>query len=281
MNFTMYFDNYMYLEMPISRNENNELQVGISVEKTFDLSDIKRNIKDRQVDGSWIYGKVYIDANDNGKYDEGETVVPDVALIVNGRRTISDENGEYRMSELQPLETYKVEVDRKSIDPMLNQVIDKKRIQTRASIGTRYDVGVQAVSMVTGNIIPHDNMTSDELIRILSMTTIILEKNGQSYMEIDPEFDGMYFFENVLPGEYEIKFNYLGSENIQFSEENLMLLVELNKEDEGEYFEGYDIFVEKLDKKDDIESKVEVVNTEEIDEYEDTGFDLDDILNNF
>ncbi|MGL5663305.1 MAG: hypothetical protein ACRCW8_05915, partial [Cetobacterium sp.] len=276
IDFTMYLDKNIYVELPVSRKENGELNTGVTIEKTFDISNLKRDVGDRQVDNSWIYGKVYIDSNDNGKYDVEETVLPDVTVVVDGKKVVSDLNGEYIVPGLLPLENYKVEVDRKSIDPMLTQVIDKKKVQTRASIGTRYNIGVQAVSMVTGNIIPGEGISSQELIRILSMTNIALEKNGELYKEIDPEFDGMFFFENVLPGKYKMKFNYLGSDDIKFIKDYLDVDIKLIHEDEGEYFEGYDVIVNKS-----ISEENESVTNEDQNDESDTGYDLDDILNNF
>ncbi|MGL5797976.1 MAG: hypothetical protein ACRCYT_07200, partial [Cetobacterium sp.] len=273
LDFTVYLDEYIYAEIPFTKNENGNFKVGINAEKVVDLSDLKREVKDRQVDNSWIYGKVYIDSNDNSKYDIGETTLPEVVLIVDGKKVVSDKNGDYFISGLLPLENYKIRVDRKSIDPMLIQVVDKKEVQTRASIGTEYNVGVQAISMLTGNINPGEDISSEELIRILSMTTIVLEKEGEVYLEVDSEFDGMYFFENVLPGEYKIKFNYLGNDNIVFSEESLLVNIKLSKEDEGEYFEGYNIVVKK-------QNITNINNLNNLKE-ENGDYDLEDILKNF
>lgn len=273
LDFTVYLDNYMYIELPVSKREDGETTVGISAEKVFDLGVLKRDVGDRQVDNSWIYGKVYIDSNDNGVFDSGETVLSDVDLIIDGKRVTSDKNGAYFANGLLPLQSYKIEVDRKSIDPMLTQVLDKREVRTKASIGTKYDVGVQAVSMVTGNIIPAEGISSQELIRILSMTNIALEKDGELYQEIDPEFDGMFFFESVLPGNYKMKFIYLGSDNVTFSDKSLAVDIKLRKEDEGEYFEGFDVVV-------DIEKSEEKVEVDFGSEDEDR-YDLEDILNNF
>lgn len=275
LDFTIYFDDYIYLELPMSRREAGDYTVGINAEKVFDLGDVKRDVRDRQVDNSWIYGKIYIDSNDNGIFDEGETLLPDVALLIDGKRVTSDRNGNYFANGLLPLQSYKIEVDRKSIDPMLTQVIDKREVKTKASIGTKYDVGVQAVSMVTGNIIPAEGISSQELIRILSMTNIALEKDGELYQEIDPEFDGLFFFESVLPGSYKMKFIYLGSDNVTFSEESLDVNIKLQEEDEGEYFEGFDVVVDRGEVVEEPEGDSDMENDE------DDGYDLEDILNNF
>lgn len=276
IDFTMYLDKGTYVELPISKRENNGLSTGIIVEKTFDISNLKREINDREVDNSWIYGKVYIDSNDNGQYDTKETVLSDVAIVVDGKKVISNSDGEYIISGLLSLEEYKVEVDRKSIDPMLMQVLDKKKVYTRASIGTRYDIGVQAVSMVSGNIILGKNISSQEFIRILSMTNVVLERDGELYKEIDPEFDGMFFFENVLPGKYKMKFNYLGSDSIEFTEESLDIDIKLIQEDEGEYFEGYEAVVNRY-ADEESESKL----SEKQEDEEKSEYNLGDVLNNF
>ena len=273
LDFTVYLDDLIYLELPMSRKGDGEYTAGLNIEKVFDMGDLKRDVQDRQVDNSWIFGKVYIDSNDNEIFDLEETVLPDVVLIVDGKKVTSDKNGNYFVNGLLPLESYKIQVDRKSIDPMLTQVIDKREVQTKASIGTKYDVGVQAVSMVTGNILPADGISSQELIRILSMTNIALEKDGELYQEIDPEFDGMFFFENVLPGEYKMKFIYLGSDNVTFSEDGLDVHIELQEEDEGEYFEGFDVVVNR-----EVTTEQSEVESEDEDEE---GYNLEDILNNF
>ena len=270
MDFTVYFDNYLYLELPVRRDEKNKVQIGLTAEKAIDLSDLKRNVKDRQVDNSWIYGKAYIDSNNNGKYDEHEKTLSNIEVVADGQRSISNENGEYVISGVLPLNKYKVEVNRKTIDPMLIQSRSGDLVETKSSIGTRYDIPVQAVSMVTGNILAGEEISSKEMVRILSMTTVILEKNGEVYKEIDPEFDGMFFFEDVIPGNYQMKFIYLGNEFVGFSKDVLDVDVKLEKDDEGEYFEGFDVVVNKSEDK---KEKLESIDNE--------AYDMDDILNNF
>lgn len=270
LDFSLYLDSFAYLELPINRSEDNKYVMGINAEKVIDLSNVKRMVKDREVDNSWIYGKIYIDKNSNKKYDLGEKTLSDVSVIVDGKRFTSNKEGVYISDGLLPQEEYKVEIDRKTIDPMLKQTENNVKVSTKASIGTEYNIPVQAISMVTGNIIKGEDISSDEFIRIVSMTTIELEKNGEFYKEIDPEFDGLYFFDDVLPGVYTIKFNYLGNEAIKFSSDNTKVNVKLENEDEGEYFEGFDVVVNKAQG---------VVTPKE--EAENDEFDVDSILNNF
>lgn len=274
VDFNLYFDGLFYLELPINRSEENDYTIGINAEKVIDLSNLKRVVKDREVDNSWIFGKVFIDTNSNKIYDKGEKTIPDIKIIVDGKKFKTNNKGEYISDGLLPQEKYKVEIDRKSIDPMLKQIENNVRVETKASVGTEYNIPVQAISMVTGNILRGENISSDEFIRIVSMTTIVLEKNGEFYKEIDPEFDGLYFFDDVLPGEYDLKFNYLGSDPIVFTGEKTKVSVKLENDDEGEYFEGFDVTVNKT-----TEDKIKKSKKEQDTDVDD--FDVDSILNNF
>ena len=274
LDFNLYFDGLFYLELPVNRSEENDYTVGINAEKVIDLSNLKRVVKDREVDNSWIFGKVFIDTNSNKIYDKGEKTISDIKIIVDGKKFQTNSKGEYISDGLLPQEKYKVEIDRKSIDPMLKQIENNVRVETKASVGTEYNIPVQAISMVTGNILKGEGISSDEFIRIVSMTTIVLEKNGEFYKEIDPEFDGLYFFDDVLPGEYDLKFNYLGSDPIIFTGEKTKVIVKLENDDEGEYFEGFDVTVNKT-----AEDKIKKVKKEQDSDVDD--FDVDSILNNF
>lgn len=103
------------------------------------------------------------------------------------------------------------------------------------------------------------------------MTTIVLEKDGQVQYEVDPEFDGMFFFEDIPPGQYKMKFIYLGQENFDFTAPELDVDVTLTDTETGEYFEGYDT---QLMRKVDEEATQETTTDMNEDE-------IDDILNNY
>lgn len=266
--FTYYFDNYIYIEAPIT-SDKNEVKVGLSIEKAVDLSDIKRNIKDREVENSWVYGKVFTDSNNNGIYDNDEKGIEGVKIDIDGKKAETDSEGNYLIEGLLSQEDYKVIVDRKSIDPMLIQVDTKSRIRPKASVGMRYNIPMQTVSMLAGYIYPDGDISDSDFIRIMSMMNVTLEKDGEKIKETEPEFDGMYYFEDVLPGKYEIHFSYLGDEKIKLSENKLEAEIILKNADEGEYFEGYDIKIQKLNKK---------VSDEEKETDEDS---LEDILTNY
>ena len=267
--FNLELDDLIYARTPVMTTISNgerKTQTGLEVSKIIDLSNPKRKIKRNiSLNSSWIHGKVFLDKNGNGKYDVGEIPLENVRVMVNNRYFYSDKNGEYVAEGFYNNEDVILTVDRKTIDPMMKNTKESLKIKTRRSSGARIDIPVETVSMIIGNILYTDEFSEKEFIRNISMVSIVLEKNGEIVKTIDPEFDGMYFFEDVTPGEYTIKFEYIGEENIGFSEESIPIKILLNNPDEGEYFEGYDTKLIKLNK--NIEEDVEIDDFDSSDDF--------------
>ena len=247
-NFSIELDDIIYMRIPtrtsIDEDKNRTTTTGVEISKIIDLSNptrkIKRNIS---LNSSWIYGKVFLDRNGNGVYDEGERVLPDVAVTVNNRRFYSDKDGDYVAEGFYSNEEVILDVDRRTLDPMMKNSNGGLKIKTRKSSGAKIDVPVETVSMIMGNIWNTEEFTEREFIRHISLTTILLEKDGKLVKEVDPEFDGMFFIEDVTPGNYTLRFEYLGDANIGFSNKTIPVNVVLQNPEEGEYFEGNDTVI--------------------------------------
>ncbi|WP_300390711.1 hypothetical protein [Fusobacterium sp.] len=249
--FNIELDDFIYVRSPlntiINEDGKEKTQVGVEISKIIDLSNPKRKIKkDVSLNSSWIHGKVFLDRNGNGIFDEGELPLENVKVMVNNRYFYSDKNGNYVAEGFYNNEEVALTVDRKSIDPMMKNTKELLKIKTRRSSGAKIDIPVEVISMIMGNIVYTDEFTEKEFIRSISMVTVILEKNGEIVKVIDPEFDGMYFFEDVTPGEYVIRFEYIGDRNLGFSRESIPIKILLKNPEEGEYFEGYDTKLIKL-----------------------------------
>lgn len=256
LEFRVYFEEHINLETPIKITEDR-VTVGVNVDKAFDLSDIRRDVKGEDIDKSWVYGKIFLDANSNEVYDDGEKLLENIGVLIDGETTFSGKHGKYFAEGIFPDVVHEVSINRRTMDPMLKDSKGKLKVLTRASTGLRIDIPVAPVSMVTGNIWLGDGITEKQFIRIISMTSIALEKDGKVYKEIDPEFDGLYFFEDVVPGDYTIRFKYLGDENISFSEKEMKVSVILEQEEEGGYFEGYDTIVSEIVEETEAEERIE------------------------
>lgn len=243
--FNIELDDFIYTRVSadnnISEKGENDSRVGVYLNKTIDLSDPKRQIsKNISLTNSWIYGKVFLDKNNNGVFDKGEKPLSNVGIMADNIIFYSNQDGDYIAEGLYSTEAINLKVDRKTIDPMTKFLKDEIRVKTRKSAGMRVDIPINIVSMLAGNIWNTQDFIEKEFIQHLTMTTILLEKDGKVVSEIEPEFDGMFFFEDIPTGDYKIKFKYLGEEKIDFSIPELDVSVKLADTENGEYFEGFD-----------------------------------------
>ena len=211
---------------------------------------------------SWVYGKVFLDKNNNGIYDKGEKALNNVGIMADNMLFYSNENGDYIAEGLYSSEAIEFKVDRKTIDPMTKYLKETLRVKTRKSAGMRIDIPINIVSMVAGNIWNTEDFSEKEFIQYLTMTTIILEKDGKVIAEVDPEFDGMFFFEDIPSGKYKMKFKYLGEEEISFVTPELDVKIELSDTEEGEYFEGFDTALIKVKDSEEVENREETMKWE-------------------
>ena len=151
---------------------------------------------------------------------------------------VEDKNGTYIADGIASNKIVTISLNRKIVDPGYKNSDGKIKIKVRDSSSLKLDIPVQAISFLAGNIVLTKDFTEKQFVQNLSLITILLEQDGEVITETEPEFDGMYFFEDILPGKYTIKFNYLGYENVDFS--NKSIDVEIKNSDDGEYFDGLD-----------------------------------------
>lgn len=246
VSFSVKFDDFVYMransEVRKSDNKKSDKTVGMEISKFIDLEKPKENYDNRSsVTNSSIYGKVFLDKNSNKIFDAGDIPLEDVCIIINGTKYYSDDKGNYVANGISAPTVVTAEVDRKTIDPMLKSIFSKVRIKTFPSTKMKLDIPLDIISIISGNIYNKLDIPENKFSRKLSLVTIELVKDGKIIDETKPEFDGMYFFEDVLPGKYKIRFIYLGLENIQFSSEELEIDIDTSGTDTGEYFEGYDV----------------------------------------
>lgn len=267
LTFNIELDDLIYTKVSsdsrIDEQGKHSNRTGVYINKTIDLSDPKRQIsKNISLSNSWVYGKVFLDKNNNGIYDKGEKALNNVGIMADNMLFYSNENGDYIAEGLYSSEAIEFKVDRKTIDPMTKYLKETLRVKTRKSAGMRIDIPINIVSMVAGNIWNTEDFSEKEFIQYLTMTTIILEKDGKVIAEVDPEFDGMFFFEDIPSGKYKMKFKYLGEEEISFVTPELDVKIELSDTEEGEYFEGFDTALIKVKDSEEVENREETMKWE-------------------
>ncbi|MBM6823157.1 hypothetical protein H5986_10880, partial [Fusobacterium mortiferum] len=223
-------------------NGKSTSTTGLTVTKAINLATpLAKMDNDVSVNNYTIQGKVFLDRNGNGVYDKKIDVpLEGVGVLINNQEFLTDKYGNYLGDNSIIDEIITLDVNRKTIDPMYKNSKGAIRIKARNSNSLKVDIPIEVVSMLTGNIWNTEDFTEREFTQNIVMSSIQLEKDGKVYKEIDPEFDGLFFFDDIPPGKYNMKFIYLGQENVKFSPENIEVNVKLQDPDEGEYFEGLD-----------------------------------------
>jgi hypothetical protein len=151
---------------------------------------------------SIISGLVYLDENGNCKYDDGEKLIPDIKMSLNGRIAVSDAKGEYVYKYVQP-GTYQLNFALKSLTADYTPATDIKLIRIRETENMFFDFGLTMNGAVSGKVFIDINSNGiyDQGDRPLNWVEMELDGGRK---KIFTNNDGTFYFENVPLGEHTL-----------------------------------------------------------------------------
>lgn len=275
LSFNIELDGFMKTSFrnTASMDGNNEItrRSGVNLGKVINLSNPLREVSNNAgVNDFIIQGHIFLDKNGNGVYDDGDEPIEGASIEVSNYKVKSQKDGFYILTGNTDKEIVTLKVNRKTIDIMQKNTNGDVNIKVKNSRSITIDIPVETVSMITGNIWNTDDFVEKKFTQNIANTIITLERNGEVYKEIDPEFDGMFFLDDVSPGKYKLKFTYLGTDSVTFQPNELDVDIVLDNPYEGLYIDSLDT---KMVLKD--------VNIEEetTDETENITDEFDDLIN--
>lgn len=256
--FTYIFDGDIYIEFPDIRREDDKTRVGGRIEKSFYLGNPLLKINNNNVTDGWIEGKVFVDENSNGIMDENEDIYEGAEVIASGGTSSVKKNGKYIIGNISNKDIHMVEVNKETIDPMLIQGKEQIKFKGAISSGVKVDIPLVPVSMITGVVGNGEGTDEREYNSMLAGLNVILKKGDEEIGRTQPEIDGYYFFENILPGEYVVELlptskRYKGS----FDRQRIEIGVKAGRE--GEYYEDNNFLIKNIEVVED-----EILDEEEI-----------------
>ncbi|WP_448820588.1 hypothetical protein [Cetobacterium sp.] len=256
--FTYIFDGDIYIEFPDIRREDNKTRVGGRIEKSFYLGNPLLKINNNNVTDGWVEGKVFVDENSNGIMDENEDIYEGAEVIASGGTSSVKKNGKYIIGNISNKDIHMVEVNKETIDPMLIQGKEQIKFKGAISSGVKVDIPLVPVSMITGVVGNGEGTDEREYNSMLAGLNVILKKGDEEIGRTQPEIDGYYFFENILPGEYVVELlstskRYKGS----FDRQRIEIGVKAGRE--GEYYEDNNFLIKNIEVVED-----EILDEEEI-----------------
>ncbi len=176
-------------------------------------------------------GRVYVDGNFNGIYDEGEKLMPNVSVrVINAEevevyRTKTDAKGAYRIPNLYEgavkLEFAAVK-DYMYVRRLAHQNDYENYISdTKSGIGhtdfinlvmgednENVDAGLILSGSISGRIFNdlNDNGLDDDQQGFEGVAVSLLDENGAVLLSSSSDSEGYYFFEGILPGTYQLSY---------------------------------------------------------------------------
>ncbi|MGL4538717.1 MAG: hypothetical protein ACRCUD_06505 [Cetobacterium sp.] len=256
LSFTLYLEEFglpfSSAEMLFSGNDKNQKRLGTKIKKTIILQEIDKNSKMKNIVNSWIKGKVFIDSNGNGKYDDLDEVLDGIDITVQGKKTTTDNNGDYFIENISAETTFTLKVDKTYIDPLL-YFDETIHYRLMPSTGMIINIPLQNTTSISGNILlKSEEINEGQLPFIYNKVVLILKKNNNEIRRLKPEFDGFFICDGLIDGEYEVEIQ-ISDKNYYFEKNKYQLIVNSLNNDSGIY--KFDDFI--LLKKEEVSENYE------------------------
>lgn len=244
--FEYKFNDFFKMNYNYNSEKIDEDKIGASFEKVINLKTPFESNTAKDPDKSYVKGVIFIDKNGNGKKDINEYPVEGVETAIGKNKVKTDKDGIFNITNISPYRKNKLVYDysHSTIDITL-RADDFQEIQLIPASGKNINVGLVPMSMITGSIyLPELGLKENK--NFFSYVEIIIEKDGEYYTHIIPEYDGFFVVQDLKPGEYSLKINYLGSEKI-FLEKDVLEVVVKGGET-GDFYDGVDFKIFEIKK---------------------------------
>jgi len=245
--FQYKFNDFFKMDYDYNSERDDMNKIGASFEKVVNLKNPLTPNTAKDPDRGYIDGIIFIDINGNGKKDADEHPLLGVGARIGNNRVKTDKDGIFHLSNVSPYRKHKMIYDYSGtmVDPTL-RTDDSQEIQIIPASGRKVDVGLVPLSMIMGSIYLPD-IENKKINKFFSYVEIIIEKDGKYYDSIIPEYDGFFVIQDLKPGRYSLRLNYLGSEKISLEKDILEVVVRGGET--GDFYDGIDFKVSEIQNK--------------------------------
>lgn len=156
-------------------------------------------------------GRLFLDENQNGKYDDGEPGLAKAQVTIGNKSTVTDTNGRYVVKGLEPGE-YEVEYDAPAENKPAIETAVPDKVSITAGETTKSIIGITNYSSLTINL----DYAQTEMARMLNLSsrgkTVAVSINGNGQDKARAINVGGSTLIYLRPGQYtiEIDDSYLG-----------------------------------------------------------------------
>ena len=151
---------------------------------------------------SYVAGYVYLDENDNGKFDQNEETIPDIEMRLDNLTTTTNDKGLFRFDPMFA-DNYILNFNYRNLSADYTPITEEKLVVLRENENIFENFGLTLNGSIKGKVFldKNNNGIEDEGDEPLSWIGITLGDNKYDYTDIRGEF----YFENVSLGTHVIK----------------------------------------------------------------------------
>ena len=151
---------------------------------------------------SGIAGRVFLDENNNGRWDPGEPPVPGVRVLVGDGSAAADSNGLYHVWDLVPFEPLLVTVDSLSIDsPLLVPAFSSASVVPGPNRFREVDIPIVQAGVLEGRV---ETEGAAGRRGVGGVTLILTDRTTGQRRRFTSFTDGAFYLLGVKPGEYDL-----------------------------------------------------------------------------
>ncbi|HEY0931183.1 MAG TPA: hypothetical protein VGE27_14780 [Gemmatimonas sp.] len=163
-----------------------------------------RATADRAIRGGGLRMRVYLDLDNNGRYDENEPVLPQVSVIAGNRRADTDVSGRADILGLAASEPVTVLVDSTSLPlPCWRPISQQWLVQVPSAGIGEIDLGLRYGAIVEGQVVMDPSGTGVRQGLPSRLLVANVERNER--FEVDVMNDGGFYLLGLPAGRYRVQ----------------------------------------------------------------------------
>ncbi|HMA44806.1 MAG TPA: hypothetical protein VKO86_12345 [Gemmatimonadales bacterium] len=164
------------------------------------------------IERAGVAGRVFLDENQNGRYDPNEPPLAGVRVVVGSRLAVSDSQGAFRVWDLMPFEPVDVLVDSLSIDsPLLVPAFARATLVPNPNRFRTFDVPVVAAGVIEGHVSREVGGTR-EPVGVVAL--VLTDRRTGARRRFTSFSDGSFYLMGVKAGDYELSADGTGDAEV-------------------------------------------------------------------
>ncbi len=156
------------------------------------------------VERAGVSGRVFLDENGDGKYEEGEPLLSGVRVRAGFGSGVSDSSGRYRIWDLPPFEPVLVAIDSNSLaSPLWVPAYGSMSVELGPNRFRRLDIPVAPGGVIEGRVL-RQSVDGTEPVPVPGARLFLKNRATRDVRALATFSDGDFYLIGVKPGDYDL-----------------------------------------------------------------------------